>query len=134
MSRQSRREEVKTALEGTGRFSGGVYEGARRSFGSRSPVAVILSRSYAIQNLTRSLNDGLLYGLSVTIYVAADVGYEDAAEDTLDDLVALTADTLRDLGYSIGESDAAPDNAPLRNIDGRFYRAERLPISIEDYD
>ena len=133
MSRQSRREEIKAALVALGRFAD-VFEGARRSFGARSPVAVILSRSYAIQNLTRSLNDGLLLGFTVTIYVAADASKEDEAEDTLDQLLVLTADALRDAGFDIGESDAAPDNAPLRDIDKRFYRAERLPVSIEDYD
>lgn len=133
MSRQTQRERAETALIALGRFTD-VYQGARRSFGGRSPVAVILSRSYAIQDLTRSQNDGLLIGLTVTIYVAADAGQEDTAEDQLDQLLVLTADALRDIGFTIGESDAAPDNAPLRNIDGRFYRAERLPVSIEEYE
>ena len=133
MSRQSRREEVKAALVALNRFQD-VYEGARRTFGGRSPVAAILSRSYEIENLTRSLNDALHIGITVNIYVAADTGQEDTAEDTLDDLVVLAADALRDLGYAIGESDAEPQGYQLRNIDGRFYRAERLPVSIIDYD
>jgi hypothetical protein len=131
MSRQSRREEVKTLL--TPYFTD-VFEGARRSFGGRSPVAVILSRSYAIQNLTRSLNEGLLIGLSVSIYVRADAGQEDTAEDVLDGLVVTVADTLRDAGYTVGESDAMPGGATLRQFDGQYYRAEIVPLNIEDFD
>lgn len=132
MSRQSRREQVATAIAGLG-FTD-VYEGVRRTFGGRSPVAVVLSRSYAILDLTVDGHDQVNIGLSVTIYVRADQGQEDAAEDRLDQLLEGVADALRDAHFIVGESDAAPDGAPLRNIDGVFYRAERIPVSFEEYD
>ena len=132
MSRQSQREAVKAAITGLG-FTD-TYEGARRTFGGRSPVAVILSRSYAILDLTRDGHDQVDIGLTVTIYVRADQGAEDTAEDRLDQLVVSVADALRDAGFTVGESDSAPDNAPLRNIDGIYYRAERLPVSFTEYD
>jgi hypothetical protein len=134
VSRQAQRDTIKTALEGLGRFSGGVYKGAKRSFKGASPIAVILSRSYDIVDLTRDGHDQLDLGFSVRVYVRADDGTEETAEDVLDELVALTTDALRDAGFTVGQSDAEPDGTPLRNIDGVYYRAERITADITEYD
>lgn len=133
ITRQQARENAKTALDALARFSA-VYKSPRRTFGKASPVAVVSSRSLRIVDLTRDLHDQEDQGLYVSLYVRADDGQEDAAEDTLDQLIVAAGDALRDAGFAIGESDAAPDGAPLRNIDGVFYRVERFPVTYTDYD
>lgn len=132
MNRQQARELAVSTLSGLSTFAA-VYEGARRKLGGLSPVATVMSKGLQVIDLTRDLNDEILLRLSVTIYVSCELGGEDAAEDQLDTLVHAAAVALKNARFLVGESDAAPEGAPLRNIDGRFYRAEVLPLSIEEY-
>jgi hypothetical protein len=67
--------------------------------------------------------------LTVAIYVRAEAGSEGAAEDQLDTLVEAAALALADDRWEVGATDAAPDGAPLRNIDGALYRVERFTIT-----
>jgi hypothetical protein len=71
--------------------------------------------------------------LSATIYVRADSGAEAAAEDTLDALTRAVVLALAGAGFDELRSDALPDGAPLRHVDGVFYRVERVLFSREEY-
>lgn len=136
-TRQQAREAVATLLSGLGTYQL-VSEGARRTFSQVSPVAVVLSRGLRPIQLTRDTHDEHDLLLSATIYVRCDQSVdgttEAAAEDTLDTLVTAAEIALRAAGYLIdGATDAAPDGAPLRDIQGVLYRVERIPIVLETY-
>lgn len=133
MNREQAREAVATVLSGLGTYAL-VAEGARRRFGGISPVALVLSRGQRWVQLTRSRsNDENVIKLSVTIYVRCEDGAEDTAEDVLDQLAEAAATALNTAGFIVGESDAAPDGAPLRNIDGVFYRVEVMSLTYEEW-
>lgn len=129
-TRQSWRELAKTTIEALGVVT---YEGARRRFDGRSPVCVVLSKGMQLIDLTRSGEDQFNNSITATFYVRADEDAEDAAEDSLDTLMRSAIVALKNAGFTAGESDAAPDGAPLRNIDGVFYRTERLSLTVEEY-
>lgn len=131
-SRKAQRAAIQTLLQGLAFGSDKVYRAPRRAFSGLSPVAVIASAGEANTWEAAEILQNT-YRYSVTMYVRADAGGEDAAEDTLDDLRDSVGGALRTAGYMVGESDAAPDGAPLRNIDGVLYRAERIPVAYEDY-
>ena len=78
--------------------------------------------------------DERVYGISVGVYVRADVGQESAAESALDALAEAAAAALRTAGYRVTGSDAAAEGAPLREADGVFYRYERLLVETQEYD
>jgi hypothetical protein len=65
--------------------------------------------------------------------VRCDDGNEDVVEDTLDQLAEAAAVAFRAAGLFVGESDAVLEGAPLRIIDGVLYRAERIPLQVEEY-
>lgn len=133
-SRKAVRSQIQTTLAALPGLSAGLVGGARRKFQGRSPVAVLLSASEENTFLTRGSTapDTNIYGYTITLYVRCDEGTEDTAEDTIDDLRDAVGTALRGLGFTVGESSAAPDGAPLRNIDDILYRAERIPCSIEE--
>lgn len=136
-TRQQAREAVASLFTGLGTYSL-VSEGARRTFGGVSPVVIVLSRGLRPVVLSRDTHDEHDLLLSATIYVrcdqSADGSTEAAAEDTLDSLVTAALPALRSAGYLVdGATDAAPDGFPLRDIQGIFYRTERIPIVLETY-
>ena len=134
MSRKGKRESIRGALAGLGTFAA-VYKGARRKFNGLSPVATILSRGEESHFETRGATapDWQTFRYVVTIFVRADEGAEETAEDTLDDLRESIGPALMAIGCVLGESDAEPLGFSLRNIDGVFYRVEKIPIHIEEY-
>ena len=132
MNRQQAREAARTALDALGTYQA-VYEGARRVLDGMSPIATVLSKGSAYVDLTRGSNDEERHRLSVTLYVRCDEGSEDTAEDQLDGLVEAALTTLASAGFVVEESDSAPEGAPLRNIDGVFYRVERIPIVHREF-
>jgi len=133
MNRQQARELARTTLAGLSSpvVYEAVYEGTRRTFGGISPVACVLSKSLRIYPIASAMWEGIPR-LTVAIYVRAEIGDEDAAEDQLDGLVEAALVALKNAGFFVGESDSAPENAPLRNIDGKFYRVELIPINVEE--
>jgi hypothetical protein len=134
-SRKDTRAAVATALSALSGFtSGAVYAYPRRRFNA-SPVAVLLSASELNTFETRGSTapDWNTYGFSVTLYIRADDGKESEAEDLLDDLRDAIGNALRGLGAEVGESTALPDGAPLRTIDSVFYRAERIPFTLDAF-
>lgn len=130
MNRQQARELAKTTLDALATYQA-VYEGARRTFGGISPVASVLSKSLQVVPEAADVFSGRIR-LTVTIYVRCDEGDEDTAEDTLDTLVEAAMDALKDAGFLMDASDSAPENAPLRNVDGVFYRVEQLTLTYEE--
>lgn len=133
MNRKAARELARTTVLSSGTYAL-VTEGPRRTFGGVSPVACVLSKSLNHVPLTRdNAHDQADLGLSVSIYVLCEAGGEDAAEDQLDTLVEAAFIALKNAGFLVGESDASPDGAPLRDILGKFYRIERIPITIAEY-
>ena len=130
MNRQAARELAATTLTNLGTYEA-VYEGARRVFKGLSPVAAVLSKSLRVAPIASAMWEGIPR-VSVTIYVRCDDGGEDAAEDQLDSLVEAAMAALKNAGFFIGESDSAPEGAPLRNIDGTFYRVEQVIINVEE--
>lgn len=130
MNREQARELAATTLTGLGTYQA-VYEGARRKFGGISPVAVILSKGLQITPIAAALWEGIPR-LSATIYVRCDEGAEDTAEDQLDTLVEAAMVAFKNAGFLVDASDSAPEGAPLRNIDGVFYRAEIIPLHVEE--
>lgn len=134
MSRRTIRENIVSLLSSSGNFDQ-VKDGAARTFDARSPVVVVLSRGTEMRDLTRGRRGGqLTYRYSATLYIRCDSGQEADAEDALDALSAATIVLIRDAGYGVPGTDAAPDSAPLRIIDGTLYRAERIDIETEEYD
>jgi len=133
MTRRAKREAIVTLLTDSGAFDA-VKDGAARTFDGQSPVAVVLSRGMELVNLSRGLGgDELRHRLSVTLYIRCTSGQEADAEAALDDLVEATVLLLRDAGYGVPGTDAAPADAPLRIVDGTIYRVERIDVTIEEY-
>lgn len=130
MSRKAHRAAIKTILQTAGVTT--VYTGAKRTFGGLSPVGLVLSKSELNTWEAHSVIQNTL-GFLVRTFVRVDIGDEESAEDKLDDLRDAAGMGLRSAGYTVGESNAAPDGVPLRNIDGVFYRVEDTPVSIEEY-
>lgn len=132
MSRSAARAAAAAALTATGDYQA-VLQGAVRNFQKQSPVAVVISRSLSHVREARALGTTTA-GLLISVYVRVEVGDESAAEDQLDDLVETAVAELADAGFEIDQSDATPESAPLRLIDGVAYRVERVPIRMEEYD
>lgn len=130
MNRQQARELAASTLTALSTYQA-VYEGVRRTFGGISPVACVLSKSLQIIPVARDVFQGLPK-LSITVYVRCDDGGEDAAEDQMDSLIEAAIVAFKNAGFTVGESDSAPEGAPLRNIDGVFYRAETIPLTMEE--
>jgi len=134
MSRQSERERAGSVLAGLGTALPAIYEGAVRSLaGSALPAAALLSGGLSEIPGTRGGVAGYEYRLSATLYVACEVGGEAAAEDTLDGLTYAVGTALAAAGYRDIRADASPDGAPLRAIDGRVYRVERISFTTQEY-
>ena len=139
MNRSDARAAAAAALIATGSYTVGgvdqVYQGATDAFGGRSPTAVILSTSLRLDLVARELYT-IESGLSVSIYVRqadSTAASAAAAESLLDDLIAEAALALHATGnFEVGQSDAAPEGAPRRSIDGVIYRVERLPLTVLD--
>ena len=131
MDRKTARREAQQALERLLRFEQ-VYRAPRRSFDGQSPIALVLSQRLEVESVARD-EVNTPAGITVSLYVRCDVGDEDAAEDELDELTREAALALVTAGFTLQPSDAAPEGAPLRNIDGTFYRVERLPLRVEHY-
>ncbi len=125
MDRKTARNLVKTTLDGLGVFQA-VYAAPVRTFNGESPVAVVLGQTLQDEQLARGVWRQPI-GLTLTIYTRNDEG-DAAAEDLHDTLVQQVLAPLRNAGFQVGGSDAAPDGAPLRNIDEVFYRTERIPL------
>ncbi len=132
MNRQAARELAATTLSNLSTYAL-VAEGARRVLNGVSPVAIVLSKGTRIIDLTRDTHNEAVHRVNVTIYVRCDDGQEDATEDALDTLAEAAAVALRSAGFLVGESDAAPDSAPLRNIDSQLYRCEVIPLVFEEW-
>jgi hypothetical protein len=134
MSRKGKRDGIRTALVGLGTFAA-VYKGARRRFGGLSPVATVLSRGEESHFDTRGATapDWQTFSYILQLFVRADEGAEEAAEDLLDDVREAIGPALMAIGCVLGESDAEPLGFALRNIDGVLYRVERVPLHIEEY-
>lgn len=130
MNRQAARELAATTLTNLGTYQA-VYEGARRKFGGISPVASILSKSLQIVPEAADVFSGRI-GITATIYVRCDEGTEDTTEDQLDTLVEAALTALKNAGFLMQASDSAPENAPLRNVDGVYYRVEQLLLTYEE--
>lgn len=124
MDRMAARALAAQTLEETTLFQA-VYPSRRRTFSGQSPIAVVSSAGFD-EAQTRS---GVAPSrLSVSLYLLAPDGSEDATEDQLDALVAVSIAALRRATFSVGASDAAPSGAPLRNIEGKIYRVEQLTL------
>jgi hypothetical protein len=133
MSRQSERERVLGIVQALGLF-GAVVDGAVTTLGGQSPVAGVLSAGLGgIGGVRSRLVDGWRYRFAVTIYILCSPGGEAAAEDTLDTLVVAVAAALAGAGFGEIESDAAAEGAPLRSINGKLYRAERLTVTSQEF-
>jgi hypothetical protein len=132
VSRRSERERVLGIVQGLGLF-GAVVDGAVTTLGGQSPVAGVLSGGLTgIGGVRSRLADGYRYRFLVTIYILCQPGSEAATEDTLDTLVEAVAAALIGGGFGDVESDAAAEGAPLRIIDGKLYRAERLAVTSQE--
>ncbi len=129
MNRKDARALAKQILEETGSYTT-VFAGPARTFGGKSPVAVVISRGL---NLTMDAREEwtLSGDIQISIYVRCAPGEETTAEDRLDDLVRSAALALRDADFVQISSDATPESAPLRNIDSTFYRVERLSARMQ---
>lgn len=130
MNRQQAREAAVAALTALTTYQA-VYEGARRRFDGVSPVATVLSKSLQVTPEAAAVFSGRIR-LTCTIYVRCDEGGEDSAEDTLDTLVEAAQRAFINASFLIEGSDAAPEGAPLRNIDGVFYRVEQVVLTYEE--
>jgi hypothetical protein len=133
MTRATDRAAAVVAITALSSFQA-VHSGPRRALGGASPVCVVASRGLTASGAVRGGGPSILEGaLSATIYVRADSGTEAAAEDSLDGLVRSVVLALAGAGFGEIRSDALPDGAPLRNVDGVFYRVERVQFSREEY-
>lgn len=129
MTRQSDRESAAALLSGLSIFQA-VFAHPVRDYGGQSPVASISSRGLRAEGATRGGGATLLStGLAVVVAVRADPGSEAAAETSLDTLVEAAALALVEDDWTLDTSDALPDGAPYRNVDGVIYRVERLLIT-----
>lgn len=136
MNRTAARALVKTTLVATGAYTvdtvDQVYQGALEHFDGRTPIAVITSRTMALDEEARALYT-IRNGLYVSIYVRKPDSTDGAsdAEDTLDTLVEAATIALYETRlFEVGESSSAPDGYPLREIDGVLYRVERLQLTV----
>lgn len=139
MNRSQARALARSVLVASGDYPAAtalIADGPLDTFDGRSPVAVITSRS---MDVTFDARDEwtLQSGILVSIYVLREAGQAAAVEDRLDDLVrnALTALIETEAFEAIGPSDAFAESAPIRRIDGKSYRVERIPLRAdEDYE
>jgi hypothetical protein len=125
MDRKTARNVVKTILDGLGVFHV-VYAAPVRAFNGESPVAVVLGQTLQDEQIARGVWRQPI-GLTLTVYTRNDEG-DAAAEDLHDSLVQQVLEPLRNAGFIVGGSDAAPDGAPLSDIDKVLYRTERIPL------
>jgi hypothetical protein len=129
MDRKQARALAKTTLEGTGSYAL-VVSGPVRKLGGKSPAAAIISKGLDLSFDAR--DEWTLSGeVLISIYVRCTIGDEEAAEDQLDNLTTGAALALRDAGFTHMTSDATPESAPLRDLDGVFYRVERLRARMD---
>lgn len=130
-TRTQARAEIVAALIAVHLFAD-VSDGLKKKF-EVSPVAVVRSQSYDFAWNARK-NRTFFYGLAVTIYVWEEDGTGIEVETKLDVLVAATVDAILaleggdDTTITTGPS-VPPDGEVLqRTIDGKVYRAERIPV------
>jgi hypothetical protein len=125
MTRKDDRQAAAAVLTGLGVFQQ-VYAAPVREFGGQSPVVVVLGATLIGERLTRGTT-WIKSGITVTFYTRNNDGDTDA-EDTHDDLVEQSIAALQAAGFEFITTDAAPDGAPLRNIDEVYYRTERATL------
>lgn len=135
-TRAEARAAIKVALVATSLFAD-VLGGVPGSFNAKSPVAVVRSRSFERIRQARALWTNR-YGIDVTVYVMENTGTPEQVEAILDGIVqtimpileALVPET-EDTDNAVGPS-APPDGDVLqRAVDGKIYRAERIPVLWE---
>ena len=134
MSRQSERERAGTIITNLGQF-GTVVQGAMRTLSDRPlPVLSLISAGSEAMPGTRGGVAGWRHFYAATIYVACEIGSEGSAEATLDGLSgSVVASLAGTAGYTALATDAGATGAPLRDIDGRIYRSERITFEREEF-
>lgn len=134
MDRTTARTLAKTTLQGLSIF-GKVFLSEPESFGGYDPIAVVHSKSLAIQDDTR--DDTLLpTEFYVTIYVKrprdASESEKDAIEAQIDSLSLSSMRALYDAFLDANPRDLAigPSETgyPQREFDSNPYRLERFPV------
>lgn len=132
-TRAAARAAIKTALVATTLFAD-VLEGAPGNFDAKSPIAVVRSRSFERIPQARGLWTNR-YGIEVTVYVMETTGTPAQVEATLDAIVQTLFPLLEELTptsddtlNAIGPSGPPDGDVSQRTVDGKVYRAERIPV------
>jgi hypothetical protein len=133
-SRETRREKLKVLLEADGSWQA-VYDHQPASFGGQSPIATVHNGGVEFPSETFGGDEDAVMELLVTNYVKRDE--PDAAEDTLDDLLAAVVDVVKvnrkSAGYWARLEVSGPTEPDYYVVDGVQYRAELIRLQATIY-
>jgi pyruvate carboxylase len=129
VNRKAARAAVKTALEATTLFDS-VLRTVPTTFNGAAFVAIVSSAgTLRLQDARDLVSD--VNSIQVSIFVQKAPDDAGKAEDSLDDLTAAAIDAIDALDDSIAfQRSDATSPAPLRRIDGKMFRTERLIFTI----